>query len=309
MIECCFRLPPLLLKLLKMGKLGFHSRMRNNETIVKQNLQGTAGPNPNIKPTLYSNQTVPISRQLFEIISLLKSEGKPLSNNEIIRKKAIDVMGTPELLKVVTQNDRIIIVGDTFEFKPTFKIKTKQDFLKLLKDHRGVMAMEVKELLNSCNNVLDIIKELQESGQILVIENKDGSPKVVYYNDPLLNLKVSNEFIENWNSVSVPLDIDLQKELLKVGLKPVKVLKKKLDPAMQAANKKKKRKTRFKLTNTHLEGVGIEFLIRFVQRRCPIVDLPSSAIKTRTHNAYTNIVIILLCFKVDSWFANQAIVS
>ena len=121
--------------------------MRNNETIVKQNLQGTAGPNPNIKPTLYSNQTVPISRLLFEIISLLKSEGKPLSNNEIIRKKAIDVMGTPELLKVVTQNDRIIIVGDTFEFKPTFKIKTKQDFLKLLKDHRGVMAMEVKELL------------------------------------------------------------------------------------------------------------------------------------------------------------------
>ena len=243
-----------------MGKLGFHSRMRNNETIVKQNLQNTAGPNPNQKPNLYSNQTVPISRQLFEIISLLKQEAKPLSNDEIIRKKAIDVMGTPELLKVVTANDRIIILNDTFEFKPTFKIKSKQDFLKLLKDHRGVMAMEVKELQNSCQNVMEIIKELQESGQILVNENKDGTPKVVYYNDPELNLKLSDEFVELWNSVSVPADIDLQKELLKFGLKPVKVIKKKIDPSL-AANKKKKRKTRFKLTNTHLEGVGIKLLI------------------------------------------------
>ena len=245
-----------------MGKMGFHSRMRSNETIVKQNLQGTAGPNPNLK--LYSNQTVPISRQLFEIISLLKEAGKPLSNEEIIRKRAIDVMGTPELLKVVSANDRIIIAGNTLEFKPTFKIKDKQDFLKLLKDHRGVMAMDVKELQNSCHNVLELIKELQETSQILVNELKDGTPKVVYYNDPTLNLKISPEFVENWHSITVPMDID--KELIKVGLKPVKVLKKKIDP-LQAASKKKKRRTRFKLTNTHLQGVGMIFLGRFVQRR------------------------------------------
>ncbi len=36
-------------------------------------------------PFLYTNTTTPISRQLFEVIRVLKEQNKPLTNNECIR--------------------------------------------------------------------------------------------------------------------------------------------------------------------------------------------------------------------------------
>ena len=94
---------------------------------------------------------------------------------------------------------------------------------------------------------------------VLVIRGKEDVPRYVYYNDPSLNVKISPAFIEQWSQVALPLEIDISRELEKAGLKSMEVIDMKSNN-LQAANSKKgktKRKSRFKLTNTHLEGVDL----------------------------------------------------
>lgn len=50
-----------------------------------------------VLPTLYANTGKPISRLLFEVISLLKEQTEPISNAEVFRKTMIDIEGTPGL--------------------------------------------------------------------------------------------------------------------------------------------------------------------------------------------------------------------
>jgi transcription initiation factor TFIIE subunit beta len=107
--------------------------------------------------------------------------------------------------------------------------------------------------------------ELIDNKSVLVTRNRDNTPKIVYYNDCTHSAVISNEFKAYWHQQQIPPDIDIEQELIKIGLKPVKVIsKQKIVPANA---QKKKRKTRFKMTNTHLQGVGNSFFdYRFNQR-------------------------------------------
>jgi predicted alpha/beta superfamily hydrolase len=90
-------------------------------------------------------------------------------------------------------------------------------------------------------------------------KEKDTTYKMVYFNDQQHTSNISTEFKTYWNQQQIPADIDIENELIKVGLKPVKVITK--SSLMAGNSKKKKRKTKFKMTNTHLVGVGIIILI------------------------------------------------
>jgi transcription initiation factor TFIIE subunit beta len=215
------------------------------------------------QPLFYQPIEVPVSRKLFEIIDCLKQEPIPITNNDIIRKTTIDIMASPELFEAVKKNDRILYneQNQTFEFKPTYKIRTREDLLDLLRRNRGVMGMEVKELKQSYTRVTEIIDELDKERLILCIRNKDGTPKVVYYFDQTYQISISDEFKRYWDDVKLPMDMDLEPELRKGGLKPMQVELKKVKSANDSKSKKK-RKSRFKMTNTHLEGVDLKASIK-----------------------------------------------
>jgi hypothetical protein len=139
----------------------FKKKLLNQSVIIKKIIEPTQDRDINRKqnPVFYSNNQVPLSRQLFEIIECLKLETKPITNNDIIRKRAIDILDNPKLLEVIIANDRIEFNSEdkTFKYKPIHHIKNKTDLLNLLKKNRGVTAMEVKELKNSCPHINDLI--------------------------------------------------------------------------------------------------------------------------------------------------------
>lgn len=110
------------------------------------------------KPILYSNSLKSTSRLLFEIVAMLKECTAPVGFQEILRKSAIDLEASPELLAAVRANPRITsFPDDTFQYQATYHIRTKQDLLELLKAHHGVAALEVKELRESYIKVDDLI--------------------------------------------------------------------------------------------------------------------------------------------------------
>lgn len=152
----------------------------------------------NLKPTapfLYSNTTTSLSSQLFEIIKVLKEKNKPLTNSEIIRWAAIDVEATPLLLARMKSNQRLTYdpLALTFQFKPRYHIQTPSALLALLQQNRGVCGMDVKELKESYEKITDVIDELEGNGSALVLRNgKDNAAKIVYYNDSVFNVPISD---------------------------------------------------------------------------------------------------------------------
>ncbi|KAJ1342229.1 hypothetical protein BSLG_003152 [Batrachochytrium salamandrivorans] len=166
-------------------------------------------------PMLYSSDGIPVARKLFDIVMLLKAEEQPLTNNDMIRKLAMDVVNDSELFESACNNERIFYdrAKGTFEYKPTYKIRSKEDLLELLKKNRGITGMEVKELKDSCNGIIGYIEELDAQQSIIIIRNRDESPRIVYYNHNQLNLEISQEFKDHWHQVPLPLESDLGKEL------------------------------------------------------------------------------------------------
>ncbi|KAJ3255454.1 hypothetical protein HK103_006271 [Boothiomyces macroporosus] len=241
-------------------KANFRRQQLNQPIIKKQDLSQPHNdyvlPTKQITPVLYSNQTVPIGRQLFEVIQCLKNELHPIDNKELIRKTAIDVEGTEELFKKVLENDRIKYENGKFEFKPAYNIKTKQDLLALVKKNKNICAMEVKELQNSYGGVVPLIEELYNEKQIFCVRSlKDNSPLFIYYKDS--SIDIDDEFKQQWHDIQVPSKIDLLKELDKAGLKAMQVDLQKRNIATASGKKKKKKNSRFKMTNTHLDGVDL----------------------------------------------------
>ncbi|KAJ3294998.1 hypothetical protein HK104_003109 [Borealophlyctis nickersoniae] len=133
--------------------------------------------------------------------------------------------------------------------------------------------MDVKELKESWAALPTVIEELEANGNILILRQKDGVPKSLFYNDKSMNVKMSEgqekiknllhfgrqltsrtEFRKYWHDVKLPgTDADLIKELEKAGMKSMEsystVVKEKAKPKT-----KKRTFKRIKLTNTHLEA-------------------------------------------------------
>ena len=136
----------------------FKQRMLAQPTITKQTIKVEDDRELPTK-LLYQPIQVPISRRLFEIIDCLKQEPLPVTNNDIIRKTTIDILGSPELFEAVLKNDRIQYNTEdqTFEFKPNYKIRTRQDLIDLLRRNRGVMGMEVTQMDLPISKVLHLL--------------------------------------------------------------------------------------------------------------------------------------------------------
>ena len=204
-----------------------------------------------ITPVFYSTTSKPVNRLLFEIIALLKQQTVPIGNQEIIRKTTIDVLGNQELLHAILQNDRVIYdrQRQTFAYQPTFLIRNEADLLKVLKDNRGVQCLEIKELEESFVDSRQLITNLDS--QLILIHGKEG-PKSVYckVRD---KIDLNSDIIDMWHAIDAPLDI--VKELKSANLVPI-VNQKEQAPTGPKTKKKAKR-TRFRLTNTHLKGVDL----------------------------------------------------
>ncbi|ORY42562.1 hypothetical protein BCR33DRAFT_298048 [Rhizoclosmatium globosum] len=203
---------------------------------------------------------IALQTKLISIISELKKLELPISYKELSQKVGTDVTSSDDLIQLWKTCDKIEYDDKKQEiwYKRQFSIRSKVDLLELLKANYLIGGLDVKVLKEGYSAIGDAIKELEEAGQILVIRSKDGSPKVLYYNNFQSEVPTkypsSKEFGPYWTNVTVPDDEEITKELAKAGLAVTDMSSAK-SVVSKGKVQKKARGRKAKITNTHLEGV------------------------------------------------------
>ncbi|PWZ03102.1 hypothetical protein BCV70DRAFT_197334 [Testicularia cyperi] len=222
--------------------------------------------------------------QLASAIDALKSHVNPVRLEDFALSQGLPSLLNPNssLFLRFKSHDRVLYNGktDLWMYKPDYDLHTPSDLVALLKDrymnpgngakNSSAVGMRLAELRESYPAAKDAIEELakvepKEDREVLVLRGqRDGTIKQVFWN-PLRGKEakgVDEEFKTLWHDLKVPDLVDLPKELEQEGLTTTEMLDAPLSAAQQAANSKKKKKKgtgarRFKLQNTHLEGVDL----------------------------------------------------
>ncbi|KAF9360359.1 hypothetical protein BGX26_009711 [Mortierella sp. AD094] len=199
-----------------------------------------------------------INSLLLNAINFLKTSDEPLSIEDLKRKGNIDLDAKPELFQLLKANEKVLYdqMNGTFVYKPTYHIKSKEDLLMILEKRKNEGGMDFKELKDSYSKLAQSVEELANEGRILVIRNKDGNPRVLFWNDQRYNTAMDKEFRDIWHSLRITDEIDLSKELQKAGLTHMQVYDKK-GPGEAPKRKPVRRNRKVKITNTHMKGLDL----------------------------------------------------
>ncbi|KAF8976470.1 hypothetical protein BGZ46_008240 [Entomortierella lignicola] len=199
-----------------------------------------------------------INSLLLNAINFLKTSDEPQSVEDLKRKGNIDLDAKPELFQLLKANEKVLYdqMNGTFVFKPTYHIKSKEDLLMILEKRRNEGGMDYKELKDSYSKLAQSVEELANEGRILVIRNKDGNPRVLFWNDQRYNTAMDKEFRDIWHSLRITDELDLSKELEKAGLTHMQVYDKK-GPGEAPKRKPVRRNRKVKITNTHMKGLDL----------------------------------------------------
>jgi transcription initiation factor TFIIE subunit beta len=200
--------------------------------------------------------------QLHNVIRFLKDKvDVPQTAEDLKVNKIADINANKELYNHMINNEKIHYnsVDKTFQYKPDYAIRSKDDLLNLLKERQektGVSRGMPYRELDDCIDLTNSIKELEEEGKIMVIRlMKDFSPRLLYYNNLQYNTPMDKEFVEMFHNVKVPDESDLKKSLEDAGLQTMAVLENKTRAEDKPKQRKRKQPNRkIKITNTHLEN-------------------------------------------------------
>ncbi|CAO3571858.1 unnamed protein product [Mortierella alpina] len=199
-----------------------------------------------------------INSLLLGAINYLKTVDEPQTVEDLKRKGNVDLEAKPELFDLLKSNEKVSYdtISETFVYKPTYHIKNKEDLLAMLEKRKNEGGMEYKELKDSYSKLAESVKELSDEGRILVVRNKDGMPRVLYWNDVRYNTAMDQDFRDIWHKLRIPDEVDLPKELEKAGLTHMQVFDKK-GPGETPKRKQVRRNRKMKITNTHMKDLDL----------------------------------------------------
>ena len=194
-----------------------------------------------------------ILTQITYAIDYLKRQPEPISIDKIA--SYLSTGPSIALVNLLQVHPNVTYHHDTdlYEFRPMLNIRNESSLLATLAKGSGIA---VKELKDGYPSVEEDLRKLEGMGQVLVIRGKkDGQARMVWYNDPSLNVTIADEFKQMFHDLKVPEAADLPRELEKLGMTPASVDPRSIKKAVVVKDKKKKNRRRGKITNTHLFGI------------------------------------------------------
>ena len=218
--------------------------------------------------------------RLVKVVEFLKTSHQPLTLLELERGIGIRLRQDLELERAIKINKRVLVDTndqneEVFSFKRTYNIHNAQSLLVHLRTYITGGATDVKLLREDWAQVDGAIERLEREGRIGVIRNKDGSPKVVFY-DELGDMaarraeeegkepsqgseNIDEKFLNLWNETKLPNETDLPKELLQAGLTTSSGLASDKVETVKVPIKKKKGAghRKIKITNNHLPHIDL----------------------------------------------------
>ncbi|KAJ1918989.1 transcription factor TFIIE beta subunit, TFIIEB, Tfa2 [Mycoemilia scoparia] len=199
-----------------------------------------------------------INNKMFRIVDHLKKAKDQQTLDQIQQISGVMVHGNDALIKQLMNNAKVIYdkETETFAYKPEYNLRTKEDLLKLLKDHSDKGGIKVDTLKDSFLDINSAAKELKDEGKIFTLDKKDGRARVMFYASGPSVEPVDEEIKEIWDKLSVPDEADLKTDLEKANMKPIRVEE---EEVVHEEKKKKQRQSnrKIKITNTHLKDLDL----------------------------------------------------
>ncbi|EOA17150.1 hypothetical protein CARUB_v10005418mg [Capsella rubella] len=205
-----------------------------------------------------SIRKAPVGAQIKRVIDLLFVTRQALTPEQINERCHVDMHSNKAVFDSLRKNPKAHYDGRRFSYKATHDVKDKSQLLSLVYKYPDGIA--VVDLKDAYPNVLEDLKALHASRDIWLIPNSQED--IAYPNDFKCEIAVDDEFKAHFRDIDIPSDmLDVEKELLKIGLKPATNTAERRAAAQihgisnKPKDKKKKKQEiskRTKLTNAHL---------------------------------------------------------
>lgn len=200
-------------------------------------------------------------RRMKLVIDLLFETREALTAEEIYNGCYVDIHdNNNEISDSLRNNLKVSFDGKRFSYKSKHDLKGKDDLLRLIR--RNVEGLAVVDVKDSYTSVLDDLLALKTENLVWLLSNMDSQEDIVYPNDPKALLKTDEDVKQVFRNTDLPRDfVDLEKELLKMGMKPATKTAERRAAALVSGlpiskPKPKKRSEKFnrrsKLTNAHM---------------------------------------------------------
>lgn len=204
---------------------------------------------------------LPIGLQISKIHNFLQTELEAYSSEEILEHTGIDIDHNADILlslrgdasKVLQEKD------GKWRWASKYQVRNLNHLVSLIA--RSLDGINERDLYDSYKGVKNDIKKLK--ARKAVYELKSGSKVLLFPRDDRLEIKVSDELKERYNSLILPDAIEVHRTLVENGLKETDdktgvnvsrpITRKR--PSRKGSNRRNKK---IKLTNVHMEDTNID---------------------------------------------------
>ncbi|XP_078153028.1 uncharacterized protein LOC144548199 [Carex rostrata] len=201
-------------------------------------------------------------RRMKLVIDLLYKTRDALTPEEIYNGCYVNIHDNKnEIHDSLRNNPKVFFDGKRFSYKSKHDLKGKDDLLRLIR--RNVEGLPVIDVKDSYTSVMDDLMALKVENLVWLVTSIDSEEDIVYPNEPKFVVRIDNDIKQTFFATDLPRDfIDVEKELLKMGMKPVtKTAERRARAQLSSASlsksepKKKKHNRKVnvrKITNAHM---------------------------------------------------------
>lgn len=151
----------------------------------------------------------------------------------------------------VTYNEK----DNTLVYKPPYPIRTPEQLIEFFQANTDVQSIEVAKLKKGWPDCDAEIDKLEKEHKITVMRNKkDGSPRVIFADDPTLHINLDEEFVNHWQSIQLPSKDDIIRFLIASRRTPAGQVAANTAVVKQKKQARKNRQST-KQTNKHMHGI------------------------------------------------------
>ena len=136
---------------------------------------------------------------------------------EIKLKTGIDLAGDTTLYSRLSAHERVVVLGNTFKYKPQHNIYDKVSLLSFIRDHKtGTLLADITDCYKA---VMEDVHALQKERKILYMSHPDPTLESLFPLD-MMELAVDEDVNSMFHEQVLPVNVqDLQAAVVKAGLK------------------------------------------------------------------------------------------
>lgn len=254
------------------------SNNRSNDSNINETLAAAFG-----RPldTSHSYRTMTSHSQnstniVFTIVKWLKERHLNGDNEPLTLEEILDETEQTEISpriktwlanEVLDQNLKVrVIKSDNdsepprYQYKPEIDIKDRKSLRKFLmeKYQSGEGAIWMDDIQESLPHANRAIEWLAKNEHIVVITRPMDRKKVVFYNEAKQDIRIDEEFVKLWRSISVDgvADDKIEEYLKKHGIQSIQDLAtKKMEPVQKRRKVMRRPNKNFKAHNEHMKDI------------------------------------------------------